>query len=279
MCTMSDAEPFPARNVRFALDAEVPRYWHGGRRALTLFFNNLSIFFPPGERFFVAAVKRHRHLVRDERLAAEVAAFSAQEGFHGREHVRYNRMLAAQGYPAAAMERRIERILRLVTRVLTPRQRLSATCALEHFTATLAHGVLSEPALLDGAHPVMASLWRWHAAEENEHKAVAWDVYRLAGGGWLERAVIMTLATVIFWALVMTQQVQLMRADGILFSPREWAVLLKFLFVAPGGLRKMWRVYLHYYRPGFHPWHLDNRALVAAWRRDHEQSLTAREVA
>ena len=48
---MSKGSP-QVRNVRFGTGPEVPRHWHGGRRAVTLFFDNLSLFFPPGERFF-----------------------------------------------------------------------------------------------------------------------------------------------------------------------------------------------------------------------------------
>lgn len=269
---MNDATSIPVRNVRFALEPAVPRHWHGGRRAVTAFFDNLSIFFPPGERFFVAAVKHHEGLVKDEKLRAEVKAFSAQEGFHSREHLRYNRMLEAQGYPAIALEARIERILRRVTRILTPRLRLSATAALEHFTATLAHTVLSDARLLDGAHPTMAALWRWHAAEENEHKGVAFDVYRLAGGGYLERSAVMLAATVIFWTLVIDHQIRFMKTDGILFSLREWRELGWFLFVRPGALTRMWRMYLDYFRPGFHPWQLDNRALLERWRLEYASS-------
>jgi predicted metal-dependent hydrolase len=40
---------------------------------------------------------------------------------------------------------------------------------------------------LDGAEPDMHTLWSWHAAEETEHKSVAIDVYRAAGGGNLRR--------------------------------------------------------------------------------------------
>lgn len=270
---MDTSPAIPVRNVRFAVDDQVPRHWYGGQRAITSFFNNLSLFFPPGERFFVAAVNHYKDRVHDDpKLRSELKAFCAQEGFHSREHVRYNRMLQAQGYPARAMEQRIERILRLVTRVLTPRLRLSATCALEHFTATLAHCLLSNTEFLGDAHPVMAALWRWHAAEENEHKAVAYDVFRKIGGTYFQRVSVMFLATLIFWPLVVGHQVRLMRADRTLFALREWGSLLNYLWLKPGMLRKMWGFYLDYYRPGFHPWQLDNRHLLTTWQTEYEST-------
>ena len=269
---MMSSPKLEVRNLRFDVSDEVPRYWHGGKRAVTLFFDNLSVFFPPGERFFISAVKAHAGQVHDENLLEQTRAFCAQAGIHSREHVRYNDMLRRQGYPVEAMERRVERLLARVTRMTKPSGRLAATAALEHFTALLAHYLLSDDRLLDGAHPVMAALWRWHAAEENEHKAVAYDVYRQTGGGYIERAAAMMIATVIFWAKVFEHQLRLMWADGILFSPREWYALFRFLFIAPGGLTRLFWPYLDYYRPSFHPWQLDNRGLLEAWKAELETS-------
>ena len=45
----------------------------------------------------------------------------------------------------------------------------------------------AKPQLLEGAHPAMVALWKWHAAEENEHKNVAFDVYKAAGGSAVYR--------------------------------------------------------------------------------------------
>jgi len=264
--TQANAPELEVRNLRFDVDAEIPRYWHGGSRSVTAFFNNLSVFFPPGERFFIASVKAHRDRVKEDGLRAEVRAFCAQEGIHSREHVRYNRMLERQGYPVISLEKRVDRLLSFVARFTTKRKQLAVTCALEHFTALMAHSLLSKPELLEGAHPVMAALWRWHAAEENEHKAVAFDVYRAAGGTYRERCVVMIGATLIFWAKVVEQQVHLMRCDRTLFSLREWRALLRFLFVAPGGLRNLLGPYFEYYRPSFQPWDLDNRELLEAWK-------------
>ncbi len=254
------------RNLRFDALGGVPRHWHGGRRAVTIFYDNLSVFFPKGERFFVASVRAHDGAARDASLRDAVRAFCGQEGVHSREHVRYNDHLATLGYPVAEMERRVGRILKLATWALPARMRLAVTCALEHLTALLGHAILSDPRLLEGADPTMATLWCWHAAEENEHKSVAYDVFEAAGGTYPERAAAMVLASSVFWAKVIEQQVRMMRVDGVHLSAEEWAALGRYLFVEPGGMLTLARHYLAYYRPGFHPRDIDTDASLAAWQ-------------
>lgn len=257
------------RDLRFTM-ADVPRHWLGGRRSVTTFLDNLSVFFPVGERFFVAAVRAHEGHVKDDELRSAVNAFCGQEGVHGREHIRYNAMLRRQGYPVEAMEGRVVRILRVAKAALSPRKQLAVTCALEHFTALMAQLILAHPEVLEGAHPEMARLWRWHAAEENEHRAVAFDVFRAAGGTYGERVGTMILATVIFWAKVVEHQARMMNADGTLFSLREWVDLVRFLFVDPGAMRGLFLPYFEYFRPSFHPLDIDCSELIADWRRENE---------
>jgi predicted metal-dependent hydrolase len=255
------------RNYRFATGPDVPRHWHGGRRAVTRFFDNLSVFFPVGERFFVASVRAFADAVKDDpEVRAAIRVFCAQEGIHGREHRDYNAMLLGQGVPVDGMEERVERLLAFVTKTAPRRWQLAATAALEHFTAILGHLLLERPELLEGADETMAALWRWHAAEENEHKAVAYDVYRAAGGTYPERAFVMLVTAVIFWAKVVEHQARFMHADGDLFSAREHARLQRFLWVSPGALPPMWRLWLEWFRPGFHPDDLDASEALDAWR-------------
>lgn len=265
------SDPLEIRDLRFEI-AAVPRHWHGGRRAVTLFLNNLSLLFPAGERFFIASVRAQLGSVRDTDLLREMKSFTAQEGVHGREHMAYNRMLEAHGYPAMAMERTVERLLGRVKKVRPPVALLATTCALEHFTAMLGDMLLSNPELLEGAHPTMAALWRWHAAEENEHKAVAFDVYRAVGGSYVQRVASMLLTTLVFWGVVLVQQVRLMWADGCLFSLVEWGRLLRHLFIDPGRMGALLWPYLAYFSPRFHPWKHDNRALLDAWRSEFLRS-------
>lgn len=258
---------FEVRNVKFDVHEHVPKAWLGGRRAVSAYFDNLSIFFPPGERFFVQSVNGYRERISDPKLLAEMRVFAAQEGCHNREHIRYNELSEKNGYPAVAMEGRVTRLLERVSRRVPLRRQLAVTCALEHFTSLLGDQVLTDPRILEGAHPRMAALWRWHSAEENEHKGVAFDVYRAAGGFWLERIAIMLITTLIFWAKVIEQQLRMMWADRTLFSLTEWADLIGYLFITPGTLTRILPRYLDYYRPSFHPWDHDNHHLLESWEQ------------
>jgi uncharacterized protein len=264
--------PVPeVRNLQFPVGEHIARFWHGEQKSVTQFYNNLSVFFPEGERFFIQSVKHYRDAIKDDaQLSAEARAFYAQEGIHSREHVRYNQMLRAQGYPIDAMEARITRVLAFVTRINPPRMRLAVTCALEHFTALMADLLLQNPATLEGADPVMARLWRWHAAEENEHKAVAFDVFKAVGGTYTERVITMISTTLIFWFKVIEQQARMMHADGTAWNLLEWVRLGRYLFVKPGGMLRLIPKYFSYFRPSFHPWDHDNRAELEAWKRSLE---------
>lgn len=259
------APAFEVRDLRFDLD-DAPRDWHPAGAAVTRFFDNLSLFFPAGEVFFIKSVKAHRDHVTDPALAEAVRKFYAQEAFHGREHRRYNRWLRDHGYPVAALEAGVERLLGRVERYVPRRWKLAATCALEHFTALMGHLLLSDPAVLADAHPAFAELWRWHSVEESEHKGVAYDVYEAAGGNTPERALIMLATTLIFWGKVVEHQVRLMQVDGTARSPRAWGELVGFLFADPGPLRAMIPLYLAWFAPGFHPWDVDTRPLIERWK-------------
>ena len=51
---------------------------------------------------------------------------------------------------------------------------------------------------LDEMDPRMAPIWAWHAIEESEHKAVAFDVYKAVGGSEFVRITEMMAVSVMF---------------------------------------------------------------------------------
>jgi predicted metal-dependent hydrolase len=264
---MKEGPEFEVRNLRFEFDSSIPRHWYGGSASRTAFFDSLSPFFVVGERFFVNSVKRQLPKLKDPELLRKARAFCGQESVHQREHESYNRMLDERGYPATRMERWVKRLLWLVTMLTYPRIRLAVTCALEHFTAIGANRILSDRRAFVGADPRMRAFWRWHAAEETEHKGVPFDVYESVGGNYLERVVVMILTTITFQAYAFTHVLRFMWIDRRVFSTLAWRELGQMLAFTSTS-RAFVDDYLAYYRRGFHPWQLDNRGLLAEFERE-----------
>src|SRR6185503_19926900 len=142
----------------------VPRDWANGDPYETTFMNALSTLFPEGEKFFVESVKQQKHHVTDPALERDVAAFIGQEAMHGREHRAFNDLLLADGFrETPRVEANLKWFLKRVRRRLSPMSQLAVTCALEHFTAMLAEGLLRDPRARQEMHPDVAPLWLWHA--------------------------------------------------------------------------------------------------------------------
>jgi len=259
------------RNIAFELPSDLPRHWHSGDPYITNFFNGLSLMFPEGERFFMDSVRHFQNRITEPSLREEVRGFLGQEGIHAREHDRYNELLEAQGYPAKKLERLVAWGVGLDRR-MPPKWQLAMTCALEHFTAIFAELVLGEPAFFRGAHPAMARLWRWHALEEAEHKAVAFDVYQaVAPGFWgyLRRIFVMAFVTVLFGLEILIHESVLVHHDGLFWKLRARRKALRFFWSDPGFLVRGMEHYFRYYRRDFHPWQRDSSGLVARWKQQY----------
>ena len=258
---------FPVRRMDFSFTS-TPKYWWSGDPFMSHFMNNLSSLFPYGEKFFVDSVRAVRQQVQDPQLQKDISAFIGQEAMHSKEHATYNEYAAAHGIDLERLELRIKVLLEWVTRLSTKKHRLAATCALEHFTATMAEQLLRrEDITTQMDDPKMYKLWMWHAIEENEHKAVCYDVYQAVGGGYFTRVIVMMLTTVMFLGVIGWFQLHLLRKDGQLFNWRSWKHGLKTLLSPRDGFfTRLIGPYLDYYRPGFHPKDHDTQTLERRWK-------------
>ncbi len=271
MTTPLTIEP---RNLHFGLGEKAPRYWHGEGPAVTHFYNALSLTFPAGERFFMDSVKHYRDRITDPKLQADIKAFLTQEAIHSREHAEMNRGLTDHGYPVEEIEADEAADLDFVRNATGHKRQLAVTCALEHFTAILANRVLQDPRYLAEANPAFRRLWRWHALEESEHKAVAFDVYQsITGGkGYRLRCWIMVLVTIRVTMKINGYIARLMKHDGLGREQKAWKPLRRHLFGRRGLLLSCLGAYLSYFRPGFHPWDHDNAKLVDAVRAEFAET-------
>jgi hypothetical protein len=227
----------------------------------------LSAVFPDGEDYFVRSVRHFRDRITDPSLKRQVAGFIGQESVHGREHRVFNDRLDQLGYPTKRVEKLTRAGLKIRERLLPPTSNLAATAALEHFTATLAELVLTseEIRVLFGAEPVR-DLFVWHALEESEHKAVAFDVYKAVGGSERLRVWTMNFFRFGFVAGMAIQVVLSLLGDRATYRRgnlrRSWR-RFKASPLMQKGVRDQLR---DYNRPDFHPDDSDTTALVDRWR-------------
>lgn len=259
------------RRMDFRFDETLPAGFVDNNPFVSAFLAAMSTVFPDGERFFIDAVRHYRNDIKAPDLQSAVRAFIGQEAHHGREHESFNAWLEEHGYPVSPALERVREGLELARTNMSPRRQLAVTIALEHFTAIMANQLLSHPETAEALHPDIRELFVWHAVEETEHKAVAYDVYQAVDGGYWQRVLVMLEVTLFFWLDMVTTTRAYLKARGE-NSLRNWVRGLGFLLGRPGPLRRLLPDYLAWFRPGFHPWEQDNSRLVHAWRQDHGES-------
>jgi hypothetical protein len=259
------------RRPDFALDETVPRWWMWDDRVLTRNSDALHMLFPSGERFFVRSVAHYRKRIEDPALKARIKAFSGQEAVHGKAHEAAFGLLERDGIEHRDWLRWYETLAwKRLEPVAPPLLRLSVTVALEHLTASLGEAAFVDR-LLDHAHPAMRDLLLWHAAEELEHKSVAFDVYEAVGGGYLVRVlgmVIALLGLLFFWR---SATKHLLRQDGG-YRRRDMAAMRQKLLDAGYDRSALFLGALRdYLRPGFHPDQRDNLHHAQAFFAAHPE--------
>lgn len=256
------------RNRDYAVSEALRGDWFDNHAFKTAWFNAMSITFPLGEKFFIDSVRHFLPEIDDPKLIKEIKGFCGQEGFHRREHQRYNEALCEQrGYDLAYLDGRMQKGIDMAYKYNDALERLAATAAFEHITAILAEMALApDNPMLGVVEDPMKALWDWHAAEEMEHKSVAFDVFKAVGGSERLRKRAMLEATFFLLVDILMGVIHMLRKDGKLWRPKLWWEGWKFLFFKDGIIRKIWPAYKEYYRDNFHPWQRDTRPLLTAWK-------------
>ena len=258
---------FVVREIDLDLKS-TPKYWWGDNPFMTHFMYGLSFSFPEGETLFVQAVKHFQQQIKSTELKRKVAVFIGQEAMHGRTHALLNRHLNQSNVAAEKIARVVDQGFKGLSHFLlkhSPRSALALTVALEHLTAIGAAEYFRNDRFIEKFHPGVRSLFVWHAIEEIEHKAVAFDVYVEVGGGYLRRVIWLAIGAgaVLIPIPVMFAMLYQERQLSNLAAAKSW---LRQLFGRQGLITSMVPDYLKGFSPTFHPNQIADRETVGKWR-------------
>lgn len=274
---------FPVRRMNFDFN-NVPEYWMSGSAGLTHFMTALSALFPAGEKFFidsVRAVRQHPAIKDNEALQKEISAFIGQEAMHTQEHVGFNASAQQYGHDVDTLDGYTDKVIQSTRKFMTLIGKpvgitqemvdLTATTALEHFTATIASQLLSNPHIQElMTDETMNNMWMWHAIEENEHKAVAYDVFEGVFGKGLKAYGLRTSSLIIAMTTLFCVQnyflYRLLKQDQQL-TRESISIIYEYAYSpSKGVITGMAKEMLQYFKPSFHPNDMDTTTLLSAWK-------------
>ncbi len=261
------------RDIKFNVDAAKGTHWMGNDPVGTAIMNCLSLTFPDGERMFMDAVKAYRNDV-DGKLKEDVRDFIRQEAIHSREHHLLNQLIDHDKYPVEEIEALIRERVKLGYDG-GPMRMLLATICLEHMTAMMADLMIDQAEMFDNTDPAVVALWRWHAMEETEHKAVAYDVYLEVTKGWspfkryMRRCLSMLIIGSNFTKNIASYATMMLVAEGWEEKQAQKAVK-RYLWKKPNLFGKDLGIFFSWFKPGFHPWDHDNRDMMVEWKAEFD---------
>ena len=258
------AHGITVRKLQFNSKA-IHRHYFANSPVMSHLLTALSSTFPIGEQFFVHSVRNVRDRVQDEQLQAQIAAFIGQEAMHSKAHSEFNQAWRREDYNLDHFQDWLARKDHHV-KSLPPKIQLAITCAFEHFTALLGGYILRHPEVLSTLEEDAQKLWVWHAIEEIEHRAVAFDVYQHVYGDDTVRRMMMRSVTTGFASLTLYSASRLFWQDRAQSFPKLkgnllglYLLLKMFIQLAPE--------YFSYYQTHFHPATHDYSQIVNYWKQ------------
>jgi uncharacterized protein len=241
----------------------LPQHWFADSAFLTHLLNTWTIMFPAGERYFVRWCKKALETIEDPKIRKDILGFIGQETQHANQHEKLWDVIRGQGYNIDPLMAVLDKFcFGFLESVVPDKWNYACVAALEHFTAMFGEIYFETPELMEQMHPEMRALFEWHAAEEIEHKAVAFDQLEAVENSYVLRTGLMNVSVVLLYAITFGNTFYMMWQDKSLFKWQEWLTVYEGLLGKHDVAKKTILKFFEYYKPGFHPWQNENYGLA-----------------
>lgn len=249
------------RRVRFEFPESLDDVLPGNDLVEESYLVAFSLTMPALEPYLIRTCRAVAPRVTDAALAGDLDAFIGQEAQHFQNHRRVNEMVLRQlGEPAASKLRGIldelDAEYHRFTKERSDRFNLVYAEGFEAMTCAMAMTMYEEALRGTSAQTSFGAwraLWAWHAAEEIEHRTVAFGVYEYLVGSYTHRVQGSLRAQWHFQRYIDRLQREVLVSRG---APAKHHV--------PSWLRRAdgRRRYVRTFRRGYHPADLEPNPLI-----------------
>jgi uncharacterized protein len=269
------------RTPRFVFSSTIASHWCPDQPEFSHAASAFMAALPELEPYFIHNVREALPLLRDAALREQAEAFISQEARHAQQHRRFNALLAERYPDLPRFERALRARLDASKREHSLAFRLAYTSGYEAITYHLVCFMMAERALwLRDADPNVLALLSWHAAEEVEHKSVAYDLLRAVAPGYLLRVRGLVSAFVNTVRDIRSMTRYMLEVDGLYSEPSSRRRLRGVRLALAGGLIPRFMAYL---KPRYLPGEEADPPLMVEWLARHARgdaltSLTSAEL-
>lgn len=282
-----------ARRVRFDFSG-TPLHWLPEDPFSSYMINGIHLLLPAGELWFCRVYNQALPLVSDDALRAEVEGFIRQEAIHSRAHSGAQEYLRRHGLSVEDYVARVDWLFGTFlgdTPLAVPMFRLrylekpwlvlrvGLIAAIEHFTGVLGQWAMDNTSWEEQGDAAMADLFKWHLAEEVEHRTVAFDLFdhlcRTQLGFYVSRQALMALVFPLFIYFISEGARSLARQDPdprVRRIGRQWIPRLLWRLQRTGHrtgnvptFSFLVAATLRWIHPGFHPFFEGNTEQALAY--------------
>ena len=256
------------RKPKFDLQKKLVRHYFKGNVFSTHLANSLHIIFPEGEKFFIRSCRKFLPKIADPQLKKEVKAFMGQEGMHAIAHNDFWQYLEKQGFKVAPLANFLDKtafegVETFIYKIFGEEKGslfcLSMTAGFEHYTALLAEVAFENEDEFKHLPEEMRHLFFWHAAEEIEHKSVAFDLLKDVNSSHLLKNSGFTVATILLFSYAIIGQFYFTATDKeskIMDWPMEYLDFIESLG-SPMAQKFALNIFA-YFKKDFHPSNMKN---------------------
>jgi predicted metal-dependent hydrolase len=242
-------------NFEIPSAADLDPKWVSGNSFSSYMATAVSLYVAYLEPFLVKSLRRVLDQVSDPVLKENVDRFCRQEAQHYRQHERFNEAILGMDYPG--LKERFDILKADFENFLdhkSDKWRVGFVEGFEAYTTQTALAAFKSGGFDDPrTDPRFGALFKWHLAEELEHRHVAYDIYEHLYGDYFFRAKMCLVAQMHIWRFALDcmkimSPVDVKRHDSSYHIGLPMRVFASVM-VAP--------LFVKTYLPGYSPYKLD----------------------
>lgn len=226
--------PLKVRKQEFAYPDDLEVCWNPQLKEFACVANSISLLMPYLEPYVVKSVARaHKQAKQENLLSAEedteITSYLGQETQHHIQHRKFNDHLRARYSKLSILEGLADRLAKRLLRSASMEYNLSQSAASEAFAFSVARWTAQyRTEIFAGADPLVADLFKWHMAEEVEHKHVVFNLWSALTPSFWRYRVAAVFCVLVMAFFVITGATTMMAYEKRIFSPLAWFRLIKW---------------------------------------------------